>query len=119
MKKIIYAVLSFAPVLALAQPTTTGLGGVQSLLTALGKIINNVIPVLFALAIVYFFWGLVKYIGSAGDAKAAAEGKSIMIWGVIAIAVMASLFGLIAWLQGTLGIGTNSTNVNYPGVTIP
>jgi hypothetical protein len=53
---------------------------------------------------IYFFWGVAKYILSAGDPKSAAEGKSIMIYGIIAIAVMASVYGLVNFLQTTLGI---------------
>ena len=31
-----------------------------------------------------------------------------MLWGIIAIAVMVSIFGIIAWLQSTLGVQTGS-----------
>lgn len=104
MKKVIYAVISFVPVLASAAIT-----GVTTLVGEIGGIIRSLIPIMFALAIVYFFYGVAKYIRSAGDPKAAAEGRSIMIYGVIAIAVMASLYGLVIWLQTNLGVGNNTT----------
>ncbi len=116
MKKVIYAVMSFAPVVALAQ--TANISGISSLVTAIGQIIQKLIPIVFALAVVYFFYGVAKYIRSAGDPKAANEGKSIMIYGVIAIAVMASLYGLIVWLQANLGVPTNTT-IPLPTVVIP
>lgn len=116
MKKFIYTAMSFAPVMALAQEAD--LSGVERLIDSIGGIINSILPVLFALALVYFFWGLVKYIQAAGDAKAASEGKSIMIYGVIALAVMVTIYGLIAWLQSTLGIEGGQTIVipTVPGL---
>ena len=114
MKKFIYAVMAFGPVLAFAQGAN--LGGISQLVTQFGQILAKIIPIMFALAIIYFFWGLIKYIQGAGDPKQAAEGKSIMIWGVIAIAVMISIYGLVAWLQSSLGI---SGTTSLPLPTVP
>lgn len=105
MKKVIYGLMSFAPVLALAQ----GFTGIGDLVSQLQDILAQIVPLLFAVAIAYFFWGVIKFIRSAGDPKAAAEGKSIMIYGVIAIAVMASIYGLVAWLGNTLDVQQGGT----------
>ncbi len=112
MKKVIYAVMSTMPALAFAQnlPNTSGL---TAIVTFIGNTVKALIPIVFGLAIVYFFWGLATYIRAAGDPKKAAEGKSIMIYGVIAIAVMISIYGLVAWLQNVLGI-TPGTTVTVP-----
>lgn len=112
MKKIIYAVLSFSPVLALAAVDT---GNLQLIVDFIKRTVASLIPIFFGLAIIYFFWGLIKYIQSAGDPKAAGEGKSIMIYGVIAIAVMVSIYGLVAWLQVVFGINADA-GVNLPDV---
>ena len=118
MKKFIYAALSFAPVAALAQVTNPNLSGISSLVTQVGNIIAKVIPVIFALALVYFFWGLIEFIRSAGDPAKAREGKSIMIYGVIAIFIMISIYGLVNWLQGTFGV-SGTTNIPIPTIVIP
>ena len=107
--------MAFSPVLALAQ-TPANLGNLSNLVTQIGGIIAKIIPVMFALAIIYFFWGLIKFIRSAGDPAEASKGKSIMIYGVIAIAVMVSIYGLVAWLQGTLGVSSTTT---IPLPTVP
>lgn len=104
MKKIIYTALSFAPALALAQDAAGSVTKLSPLLVNIRALLNSVIPILIALAVVFFFWGLVTYIRASGDEKARAAGKSQMLWGIIAIAVMVSLFGLISWLQTTIGI---------------
>lgn len=108
MKKVIYGLISFAPALAFAQATSANLGFLEQLVRQVGRAVAALIPVIFGLAIVYFFWGLAKYVRSAGDPKTAAEGKSIMIYGVIAIAVMISLYGIVYWLQGVVGIGSTA-----------
>lgn len=115
MKKVLYALMSFGPVAALAQGTQGNLNGVSNLVTQIGGIIAKIIPIMFALAIIYFFWGLIQFIRSAGDPKKASEGKSIMIYGVIAIAVMVSIYGLVNWLTGNLGI-TQTNTVTLPTV---
>lgn len=103
MNKIIYGAMSLFPVFAFAQANVT-LGKATDLVRQGKIIIDLLIPMAFALAIIYFFYGVAKYISKAGDPKEAAAGKSIMIYGVIAIAVMASLYGIIFYLQTSLGV---------------
>jgi hypothetical protein len=91
MKKFIYPVLALVPTLAFAQ----SLGNLDSLVINIRNLINNILPVLLALAVLYFFWGLITYIRAAGDPKKADEGKSIMIWGIVALFVMVSVWGLV------------------------
>jgi hypothetical protein len=108
MKKVIYGALSFMPALAFAQ-TAPNLTNLDAIVAFFSRTVRALIPIIFGLAIVYFFWGLIQYIRSAGDPKAAANGKSIMIYGVIAIAVMISIYGLVAWLQNLLGVSSIGT----------
>lgn len=110
MNKIIYGAMSLFPVFAFAQANKT-LGLLADLVRQGKVIIDLLIPMAFALAIIYFFYGVAKYISKAGDPKEAAAGKSIMIYGVIAIAVMASLYGIIAYLQTSLGVDSGGTIV--------
>ncbi len=114
MKKFIYGGLAFAPVLAFAQ----NLGNLSTLVSQFGDIIEKVIPIVFAIAIIYFFWGLVVFLRAAGDPKAQEAGRNQMIWGVVAIAVMLSVYGLVYWLQQNLGV-TNNNTINPPTVNIP
>ncbi len=106
--------MSFMPAFAFAQ--TPDLTGLDAIVAFIGRTVRSLIPIIFGLAIVYFFWGLIQYIRAAGDPKKAAEGKSIMIYGVIAIAVMISIYGLVAWLQNLLGISSIGA-VTPPQVT--
>lgn len=83
---------------------TTGneLGNLTSLAEALGGLINTLLPVIFALALLYFFWGLAKFVMSSGEDKE--SGKNIMIWGIVALFVMASVWGIVGFIQEALGV---------------
>lgn len=92
------------------------LAQLPSLVTNLRTFLNSLLPLLIAVAVIYFFWGLVMFIRAAGsDPKAAESGKSIMIWGIIALFVMLGIWGIIGWLLGVTGFGTGGAP-NYPTV---
>ena len=48
-----------------------------------------------ALALLFFFWGLAQFILKSGDAASHEEGKNKMVWGVIALFVMVSIWGIV------------------------
>lgn len=102
MKKLIsFGIVALAlPVLAFGQQ----LGNVESLAQSIGRIVNVLIPIVFALAMLFFFWGLAMYI--FGGEHKADQAKKTMIWGVVAIFVMAAVWGLVAFLGDALGIDT-------------
>ncbi|HEY4513445.1 MAG TPA: hypothetical protein VJH06_02960 [Candidatus Paceibacterota bacterium] len=90
--------------------TTASMGGVCAVGTsfqglmgyAICIIQNSIIPLIFAVAILMFIWGAVKFFIINGDEEAKRqEGKQFMIWGIIALAVMMSVWGLVAIVRGT------------------
>ncbi len=103
----IVGLASFAPFAAFAA------GDLKGFLTNIGVLINTATPIVVALALLGFFWGLVVYIfGSSNDDKRK-KGIHIMIWGIIALFVMLSVFGIINALQSTLGVGSGTVNIPY------
>ena len=94
--------LLIVPLSAVAQ----GAGfGVEGIIADFGNIINAAIPVVLALAVLYFFWGLAQYVLNSANEDKKEEGRNIMIWGIIALFVMVSVWGLIRMLQTTFGVG--------------
>ena len=97
--------------------SSTALAGSLALLPALASaaslfdtlavantFLNALVGLFITLAIVVFFWGLVKYIWSVGGSEDKSEGLQIMMYGVIAIFVMVSIWGIIRLLQNTFGV---------------
>ncbi|MBI5139710.1 hypothetical protein HZA26_03835 [Candidatus Nomurabacteria bacterium] len=115
-------VMGLAPVVALAQitggtPTKCSGGNVttiQGLLCKIAEILNAIIPVLIALGVLYFVWGVVSYV-IASDEEAKAAGKNRIIYGIIGLAVIISVWGLVAILRNTFGL-SNVQNINFPTV---
>jgi len=115
MKKVLVvsALLYAVPFLAFADvlDTSKGIGKVIALLTGL---VNALIPLLVGAALVAFFWGLVLYIfKDAGEGGG--PGKKLMIWSLVALFVMVSVWGIIRLAQESLGI-TGSETVPVPRV---
>ena len=88
----------------------------NNIITPLGTIVNALIPILFAVALLAFFWGLVKYIFGKGEDKE--QAKKTMIWGVVALFVMASIWGLVRFIQTAVGV-TDNSDITVPGVKKP
>ena len=79
------------------------------------EIVNNVIILIVGLAVAYFLWGVAKYILHSDDAKAREEGKNMMIYGVIALFVMVSMWGLVNLLDTTFfGLDSELDNDTIP-----
>src|ERR1035437_5701732 len=86
-------VLASAPVVVLAQ-TTANDGTVFGILRTIGNFLNAVIPVLVVLGIVYFVWGVITYVISS-DEEAKTTGRNRMIYGIIGLAVIVGMWGLV------------------------
>lgn len=67
---------------------------------------RSVIPLIFTLAIATFVYGVVQYVIGADEEKKRTEGKQLMIWGIIALAVMISVWGLVNIFTNTFNIDT-------------
>ena len=76
----------------------------DTLVVSLGDLVAQLVPVVIALGLLAFIWGLVSFIFSSGDEEAAATGKRRMIWGVFALFVIVSVWGLVALLNQITGI---------------
>ena len=64
------------------------------------QILNPVIVLLFALATIFFIWGVIQYvIGSQGDTGKLEKAKSAILYGIIGMFIMASAWGIVGVLQ--------------------
>lgn len=118
MKKLLGGLATFAlPMLAFAQsgPQLTNIG---TFITSIGRLISQLLPIVVALALLAFFWGLAQFIFASGDEGAKDEGKRRMIWGIVALFVMVSVWGLVGFIGSALGVGQGGGN-NPGNVPIP
>lgn len=69
-----------------------------------GNLVELAIPIVAGLALLGFFWGLAKYIFSQGNEQSKIEGKKVMVYGLVALFVMFSVWGIIGFFQRDLNI---------------
>ena len=103
--KIVAGSLWALPFMAFAQNVNTSY--VSNLLTGGITLLNQAVVFLIALAVVWFIWNVIKYAMST-DEEGKEKAKSQMIWGIVAIAVIVSIWGLVAILQTLFGANSNS-----------
>ncbi len=82
---------------------------INEILTNAQDTLNIILRILMTLAVVIFIWGIVRMIAAAGNATAIKQAKGILLWGIIGIAVMASMTGIVAFLQTYFGVSGNDT----------
>jgi hypothetical protein len=100
-----------------AEPNTDiNTGFFTDLVNQVNAIINVAVPILIALGVLFFIWGLVQFIFASGDESAKDEGKRKMIWGVIALFVIVSVWGLVELLTQVTGVQDGGS---YNGVYSP
>ncbi|MCX6701768.1 MAG: hypothetical protein NTX96_01050 [Candidatus Zambryskibacteria bacterium] len=110
MKKNILSHTLLAFIYFLPIVTFAALDGVRGLLVALKGILNSIVPVLFGLSLVYFLWGVVQFIlHDAGNEKTRDEGKKKIMWGIVALFVFVSIYGILAAIGSAIDIPVTIT----------
>jgi predicted PurR-regulated permease PerM len=66
-------------------------------------IINPLITLLFALAVVYFVYGLAKFLLSPDNEELRKTSKQHMLWGIFGMFIMIAVFGVLNLVLKTLG----------------
>ena len=67
-------------------------------------IINPLILFLFALAVVFFLYGVLEFIFNQENEEKKTTGKSHMLWGIVGIAIMLGVWTLLNMIISTLDI---------------
>lgn len=83
--------------------TSDGLRGIINFFTSIGL---SLIPFFATVAFFVFVWGVARYIKSAGNEKEVKDSKNLLIWGVVGLFVMMTIWGIIAFVRGEFGDST-------------
>ena len=97
------ALAALAPVsVAFAAPST-----VQGYLIVIVQFFNKtLIPFIFAIALLFFFVNVTKYyIIEGGDSYSRSQAKQYMLYAIIALVVITSLWGIVDLIVSSLGFG--------------
>ena len=66
--------------------------------------IGNLFPLLMTFGLLFFLWNIVQYIIRPNPLKNE-ERRNYIIWGLVGLFVMVSLWGLVYFTTNTLGLG--------------
>lgn len=67
-------------------------------------LVKAIVPFLVTLATVAFIWGVIQYFLNPDNEEKRKKGKEYILWGLIALFVMVSMWGLVALLSDTFGV---------------
>lgn len=87
--------------------TSNGLAGI---VRSIVDIFNMLLPVLTALALVYFMIGVVKYIRHEGEH----ENRDAIMWSLVVLFVLLSFWGILGFMTRTF-LGATGSNSGYSG----
>ncbi len=88
---------------------------IPQLIQYVGRGLNALVPFIILLAVLVFMYGLLRMLFGGGE-QAKSEGKQIITFGVVAIAVMFSVWGLVNLLLATIPVQRYINAPQGPGV---
>ena len=101
------------PFLAFAQAASN----IEDQLANLNTILRDqLIPMLIVLATVVFMVGILRYVAAGGDEEKVKAGRNMMIFGVIALTVMVSVWGIAKILVETFDVGGQPIPIDLGGL---
>lgn len=75
-------------------------------------IINPIIMLLFAVAVLIFLYGVFEYMRNSDSEDGRTQGQRHMLSGVFGLFIMISVFGIIHFILNTIGVSSQDTGVD-------
>ncbi|MEI8249219.1 MAG: hypothetical protein WCG07_01860 [Candidatus Taylorbacteria bacterium] len=115
MKKTIVTLIALAPSLVFAQAITD----VNSLTYKLTNLGNTAIQILIAFAVIWIIYNVVRYIMKADNPEARGPIGSAILWGIVGLFVILSIWGLVRILSNTFRTDSTAPTSQFPTVQYP
>ncbi len=81
---------------------TAAAGNFPLLQSIITNIINPVVGLLFAVALVYFLWGVYEFLQGPSNQDKLKAAKDKMMWGILGLFLMVSAVGVVNLICNTL-----------------
>ncbi len=117
MKKLIFGLIAGVPVVI---PFVAGatLNNINDVLTWIAFAINNFIYIIISLAVLVIIWGIFRYlIAGAADEESRKAGRNTIVWGIVGLTFIFSIWGIVNVILGSLPLNNNQPPA--PQVTVP
>ena len=94
----------------------TGDGTIQGAIGVIWSIAQGLIGLLIGLAVLLFLIGVLRYVAAGDNEDARKKGRDLIIYGIIGLAVMVSVWGLVNMILATFGL--EDSNALIPDVPL-
>lgn len=88
-----------------------GDGTIQGAIGVIWSIAQGLMGLIIALAVLLFLVGVLRYVAAGDNEDARKKGRDLIIYGVIGLAVMVSVWGLVSMILLTFGLEDSNSNV--------
>lgn len=68
----------------------------------LANIVNPLITLMVAVAILYFLWGVFQFVRNAESSEERKKGRMNMMWGALGLFIMIAAYGIVNLIIGTI-----------------
>lgn len=86
--------------------------GKEVLSKIIGSIIDPLVLLMFSVGVFLFTWGLVVFLTQVDNPEGRKTGVQHMLWGIIGVFIMATVFGIINIVLDTFGL-SDPTRINF------
>lgn len=113
MKKLAAIALTVAAVPSFALAQQGNFDNVFGAAETVMDLITMLIPIVIGAAVLLFLFGILRFV-FAGDDESRKKARGFMILGIVSLAVMVSVWGLVRFLQSTFGLENSAGNPPPP-----
>lgn len=111
MRNLFFYIVAFA----IITPSVSHARTIEDLINRAIDVVRAMVPVAVALLLLVFIWGVAQFILYADNEEKRSEAKHIFVWGIIALFVVLSIWGIIILLQTTFFGSGGTTILPTPG----
>jgi fumarate reductase subunit D len=115
MKKTIVTLVSLLPGITFGASITDA----DSLVATLTRLGNVATTILIALAVIFIIWHTVQFVMNASNEEERSKNRTGILWGIVGLAIILSIWGLVAILTNTFNTGNRQPTEKFPTIPVP
>ncbi len=89
---------------------------ISGFLAKIQGILDNIVPFIVGLAVFVIIWGIFTYITQASNEEKREEAKKYILWGVVGVFMMLSIWGFVNILLNTFSLDNQINSDTIPKV---
>lgn len=100
-----------------AQTANPALASTVNIFVSIGQIVSTISSFAIAVVFLYFFWTVIEFLRAEPGKKD--EARKSLLYGILAIFIVVSIWAIVGFLQGLFGLSTSDTGSGRGQIVIP